>query len=767
MSFDKSLKYVIAADDAPFASTLRRVHGQLNDVNGRVGGLFTGLGGSFARMNGMVASVSALLSGGAFVGSVKSAIDLQDEMFKASQKAGVTTEAFSGMAHAAKLADIDTDALTKTYAKLSVTLADAKDGQKDAVELLRRLRIDPAGLADADALLLALAERFESMPDGIRKTAIAVDVFGEKLGPRLIPFLNQGRAGITELRREAEKLGVVVGTEAGRQAEQFNDNLTRLGAASKGAANALANELLPSLIKGSAFFVQAAKDAGMFQAVLISIGALMAKGLGIDDESRLEKRLAGLRSYKEVLEQNLAKVQAISAANPESAYAGKAVAELTDRISAWRDEITKANAELARLKGEKDGRGAHGGGLSPAPSAGSGEPDPKKPTDTKAKAATAGPEGYMAYYELMLAEEKRAQAVLSAGREFGKQEELAYWRFLLDNVQVTTKDRVAILKRTADLEVDIARKAGKERKALDAEDIGAAEALALAKLAAERAAADGAVQLGEISRAQMLALEQEFEQRRTDIKRAALQARLELLAQDPDASPAERRRILNELLLLEQEFEAARQAIARQQKQEKGGGLDLWAVAERGMEGAISNILAGAQTLRQGLAAVWAQIRTAIAAEIARILVLKIAAAAKERAQALVAIATKAAEAGAGAAASQASIPVIGPALALAALATVFGAVIGLTGKVPSAARGWDIPRGMNPLTQLHSEEMVLPAEQANAIRELAAGGGAGAGAQFTVEVRGVPVGDWMMVHRNELARALNAAGKDKLRRPA
>jgi len=47
-----------------------------------------------------------------------------------------------------------------------------------------------------------------------------------------------------------------------------------------------------------------------------------------------------------------------------------------------------------------------------------------------------------------------------------------------------------------------------------------------------------------------------------------------------------------------------------------------------------------------------------------------------------------------------------------------------------SAEGGFDIPAGLNPVTQLHEQEMVLPKEQANTIRSLghatdaASGGG-------------------------------------------
>lgn len=73
---------------------------------------------------------------------------------------------------------------------------------------------------------------------------------------------------------------------------------------------------------------------------------------------------------------------------------------------------------------------------------------------------------------------------------------------------------------------------------------------------------------------------------------------------------------------------------------------------------------------------------------------------------------------------AMAGIPVVGPALAVGAGATAFGAVSGLAGNIASARGGYDIPAGVNPMTQLHEREMVLPRAQADAVRNMADGGG-------------------------------------------
>ncbi len=51
-------------------------------------------------------------------------------------------------------------------------------------------------------------------------------------------------------------------------------------------------------------------------------------------------------------------------------------------------------------------------------------------------------------------------------------------------------------------------------------------------------------------------------------------------------------------------------------------------------------------------------------------------------------------------------------------------ATLALSKTLFSASQGFDVPAGVNPLTQLHEQEMVLPASLANPMRSLLAGGG-------------------------------------------
>jgi len=101
----------------------------------------------------------------------------------------------------------------------------------------------------------------------------------------------------------------------------------------------------------------------------------------------------------------------------------------------------------------------------------------------------------------------------------------------------------------------------------------------------------------------------------------------------------------------------------------------------------------------------------------------------KTLAKAVIEAAVKSVEAYAASAAAaayfaEAGIPVVGPILGAAAAATAGAFVLALVGNIPSAAGGYDIPAGLNPVVQTHAREMILPAHLADGFRNMIDGGG-------------------------------------------
>jgi hypothetical protein len=237
------------------------------------GGLAS-IGSSAVALTGMLGSIFVGLSVVGFVGKVKQAVNAMDAVAKSAQKAGTSTENLSALNFAAGQSGVKD--MTKSLVALVDSLDKAKSGTGPAAEAFKALRIDPAQFTDSSDALDAIAERFAAMPNGVNKSALAIDLFGKKIGPELIPLLNQGRDGIQALKDEAAALGVVVGGDAARAAEQFNDNLDKLKKTADGLGFEVADDILPGLNQITKAMVLAAKEAGPLKALWVGLGGLGA-----------------------------------------------------------------------------------------------------------------------------------------------------------------------------------------------------------------------------------------------------------------------------------------------------------------------------------------------------------------------------------------------------------------------------------------------------------------------------------------------------------
>ena len=193
-----------------------------------------------------VVGVAILAAGTAMAYMTKKSIDNMDKLAKQAQMAGVTTESLSALAYAADLAGVSQDTLVLSMAKLSKGMSDAAMNTGEALKGFNALNIDYKNLESTDEAMLQISERFAGMADGANKTAIAMSLFGRS-GAQLIPLLNGGRDGVEKLRAEAEKLGLVIGGDTTKSAEQFNDSLTQLGSIFTGLGNEIATATLPLL----------------------------------------------------------------------------------------------------------------------------------------------------------------------------------------------------------------------------------------------------------------------------------------------------------------------------------------------------------------------------------------------------------------------------------------------------------------------------------------------------------------------------------------
>lgn len=227
-----------------------------------VGVTMAGIGASAARMAVDVAT--------SIPRAFLAAADSADELFKSSQKIGISVEALSGLKHAADLSGISFQQLETGVARLSRNMRDSISGTNAASKAFIDLGVDVRNqdgtFRTTEDVLRDLAERFSKMPDGANKTALAMTLLG-RAGAQMIPFLNQGAAGLDRMLKEAEKLGLVISTKTAMAAEAFNDNLQRLKGALTGVTTQMAADLLPLLESVTGQMVAFAKDGDKVRIV--------------------------------------------------------------------------------------------------------------------------------------------------------------------------------------------------------------------------------------------------------------------------------------------------------------------------------------------------------------------------------------------------------------------------------------------------------------------------------------------------------------------
>jgi hypothetical protein len=236
-----------------------------------------GIGASFSQIGKAFLGVGTVIAG-ALVAVTVSAINTADELNKLSQKTGVSVEALSALKYGAELSDVSLEGLAKGLTFLNKNMVELRGGSKSAREGFDLLGEGTAQLvansANAEEALGIIADRFATMKDGPEKAAAAVKIFG-KAGVDLIPLLNQGSAGIAAFTSEAHKMGQIVSTEAAAAAEEFNDNVSKIGKFLGGLGITIANAVLPKIVVLSGALVDAAKDSGILSTAASAVDIVL------------------------------------------------------------------------------------------------------------------------------------------------------------------------------------------------------------------------------------------------------------------------------------------------------------------------------------------------------------------------------------------------------------------------------------------------------------------------------------------------------------
>ena len=677
---DERLDVIFGAKIADLLSGMREASSAVKESTEQMTTRLEGMQAAAKAVMAPILLLTAALEGGEmFREAIEKTADFAEHLEVLSQKTGASATDLSRLEYAAELSDVKVESLGVGLQRLARAMEEAQAGTGPGSDALKRL-----GLSATDAtghlqpmrdVLLAVADRFSHMENGASKTALAMDLFGRS-GADLIPLLNQGRDGIAKLEEEADRLGYTMSEEGVRAAQAYDDAMKRFHAEMGGLQRSLALELMPALTDVADAFTQGGPKASAWEGIMKAVSAAVRLTAG-----SVIMTVGSLRALNAVLSADLTKTGEFSAA--------------------W---------EKAKKIIEETGIAARRAFGTPLPT------DPKAPTSPEHKPGGTDVPGPTDKTLLQKMEAEWLAVKEGQTQNFGdlSQMELAFWRSRIGLLEVGSKDYLTVRSRIVALEQQAAK------SGFDGQ---------MAALQAQEA----------------------LDKDRLDLLLADRQAELALIREHYAEESKEVQdgiRRLNEVTAQMQQqgakqWEDAMNAIpAAFSKASQGIGKEIFTIKDlfRTFFAELTQmaIAAGASQLRHHIATELAKKDITLASVTARVAAEAwgaIQSVALGAWAGLKNIANYAAQAVAAAWASISAIPVVGPFMAPAIAIGAGAAVLGLAGSIKSAEGGYDIPAGVNPMTQLHAQEMVLPAELANTIRGMSKGGGHAGGGTYEVHI--------------------------------
>lgn len=323
------------------ANDIKRLGNSMQGVQGKAKNLGMAVRGVGLAFKGLFAIAAV----GGIVALGKSAIDTADAFGKLSTRTGIAADKLLAYVNAGKLADVSQSDLETGLRTLARTQVEASEGVATYADAYAKLGVavknQDGTLKDSDQLLSDIADRFQDLPNGPEKAAVAMDIFGRS-GQKMITLLNGGSEALDEF-------GFELSENFAQNSETFNDNLTKVGIEMDRLKMQILDDLLPGLIDLSEGFIDLTKT--------IRDGAdAFAKFFGIGDEAMIQKNTLLIQGTNKALAQyrrNLKELRAETGPDPLGQRASviggieRTVAELERKRDVLRNEINRATTPVS------------------------------------------------------------------------------------------------------------------------------------------------------------------------------------------------------------------------------------------------------------------------------------------------------------------------------------------------------------------------------------------------------------------------------------
>lgn len=799
MAESKQVSYEITAENSQFVQKMEASAKAVTGVTDQIKRQFGGVGEAFEQIQRPLLALTAIIGGGAFF---KDAIGvtnkLNGEALGLSKALGITGTEAATLRTALGDIGADSETYTGAFQQFAKQLRKNEEGLR-AMGLETR---DANGhLRDSNTLFNEAIQTVGSYKPGLDQTTAAMTLFGKGVDD-VMTLQKLSNDLLDGAKQKNEDLGMTLTKEGVAASKAYKDAMNDVGDVLEAVKNAVGQAVMPVFTELGQYFsetgpyvVNVFKGAltGLVAVFRVVQGAVKTiSGFIFEFVSSVIDQVGNMSDlFSRLMKGDFS--GAVEAAKAVGARVGQGYRNvLLNFVDAGNEVESKIKSDMNRIwgKGTEVGK----------PKGGSGQMgDFGKTNEKKGGGDKSAMSNFEAELEALKVATTKKGLVEGQYREYSKAEEAKFWRDKAAMSNLSVEDRAKAAKKASEAELavlkqgfeakvahlqaesaayrnnidakiaieqkiqgmyaqgskeyeaaqqkinELQRAAAEQTAQVERVKSQAKRDAALSGIAQEEQDAQQQLQMELISQEQYLASMQQFEQRKYQISHDALQAKLAEQEKDPDKSPVEIARIHAEVEQLEQQHQIKIGQLKNAAQADKLKPLgNIFKASEGAMGNAISGMLMKTQNMQQAMRNIYKSMAQSVTGEIGKMIAAKASMFIKERLFAALGIQTDGAKAAAGAAASQASIPIVGPGMALASAATMLSTVLGFSGKLPSfsAAGGFDIPSTVNPIVQTHASEMILPAKYADVIRSLGDGGGA-AGGESHFHVHALDVRDF------------------------
>lgn len=306
---------------------LNQLNQQLDTTKTKATGLGGAIGSALSNIGtiagGVLLGNLATQMAGGLTGVIEKSVSLGKETLALQRVIGGTTEEVSGLLAVFGRYGVEQEAASRMLGMFSRRMQGLEDMTEVAIQggkgfsgVMKDLGINfltsEGHARPLYEVIMDVADAFKGMPNGVDKSAAALQIFGRS-GLALLPVLNLGREGIIEVMEAARKYGLVLTSENVDAVRQYSlaqkdmnmaitgftvqaglvalPILAQLARAGAGAAQVLNTSLMPVIKEGAQWLGQLASWGGEAAGVL---GGELSNALG-----ELKSRVTGSLDFSE------------------------------------------------------------------------------------------------------------------------------------------------------------------------------------------------------------------------------------------------------------------------------------------------------------------------------------------------------------------------------------------------------------------------------------------------------------------------------------